>query len=90
MAETIVAHITFIGGSTTQFSGAIDNVDDRGYGGGSAYALRKADGTHCGNYATAGSAQRAFTKISGAGNLVRWAREDLRGDIEHYVGRTGR
>jgi hypothetical protein len=42
------------------------------------------EGTRLGPYDSAGEAQRAADLIKGA--HLRWVRQDLAGDIEHWVG----
>lgn len=51
-----------------------------------AFTARNSQGTAIGFYRSAGDAQQAVA--SSYGQVLRWTREDLRGNIEHYVGRT--
>lgn len=51
-----------------------------------AFTARNATGVQIGSYRSAGEAQQAVNQQ--VGQVLRWTREDLRGNIEHYVGRT--
>jgi len=50
---------------------------------GTAFALRRNDGTLLGHYATVGQAQRAFARVMGRMKIL-WERADLPGKIVHY------
>jgi len=90
MSEAIVAFITKTGGDVlSKFdSGAQISAADKKIGG-TAYVLRRLDGTQLGMFCTPGDAKEAFRKINGLGQNVRWEQSDLRGDIENYIGRSG-
>lgn len=51
-----------------------------------AFVARNAQGKAIGSFRSAGEAQQSVA--TGYGQLLKWTREDLRGGIEHYVGRT--
>lgn len=51
-----------------------------------AFTARNAQGVSCGHYKSAGEAQQAVNQQ--VGQVLRWVRSDLRGNVEHYVGST--
>lgn len=76
----VVGFVTKSGGSNffSQASGNLSNT------GGSAYIVRKPDGTSLGGYRSAGQALNAFRSLHGGNRVYQLRRRDLPSRVEHY------
>lgn len=77
---------TVIGTVTRATGDTIAQSPQSSQGNRCAFTARNSQGVQIGAYRSVGDAQQAVNQA--VGQVLRWTREDLRGNIEHYVGRT--
>jgi hypothetical protein len=78
---TVIGTVTRATGDTGAVNSPGDQQSNR-----AAFIARNAQGLAIGSFKSAGQAQQAVNLQVGL--VLRWTREDLRGHIEHWVGRT--
>jgi hypothetical protein len=77
---------TVIGTVTRATGNTIAESPQSSQGNRAAFLARNAQGVAIGHYRSAGEAQQAVNLQ--VGQVLRWVRTDLRGNIEHYTGST--
>jgi hypothetical protein len=77
---------TVIGTVTRATGDTIAASPQSSQGNRAAFLARGATGVPIGHYRSAGEAQQAVNLQ--VGQVLRWVRNDLRGNIEHWVGST--
>lgn len=78
---TVIGTVTRASADTSAVSSPGDSQGNR-----AAFIARNAQGVAIGSYRSAGDAQQAVNQQ--VGQVLRWVRSDLRGNIEHYTGST--
>ena len=76
---TVIGTVTRASADTAAVSSPGDSQGNR-----AAFVARNAKGVAIGSYRSAGEAQQAVNQS--VGQILRWDRTDLRGNIEHYTG----
>ena len=75
-------------GTVTKATGAVIAPAQQTQGNTAAYSARNAGGINLGFFPSASVAQQAVSTLSNNNKPLHWEREDLAGDIEHWVGRN--
>ncbi len=79
--------MALVGTVTRTMGDTIANSTQTGPSNKAAFVARNAAGVTIGFFPSPATAQAAVA--AGRGILLRWTRQDLRGDIEQYIGDDG-